>query len=75
MPSRKPHIQGFGCRLGVGGDTLSCEALFVGTEVPDQALDAQLHERHKHPKRVLLDWTSVTPGLYQNARIDIVREE
>ena len=73
MPSRKPLIQGYGCRLG--GDTLSCEALFVAKDVPAQSLVGELIVRHKPPARVLLAWSPVTAGvLHKDARIDVVRE-
>ena len=72
QPSRKPLVQGFGCRLG--GGHLSCEALFVAEDIPSQPLAAELHERHKPPARVMLDWSSTNAGLYQHASIDVTKE-
>jgi hypothetical protein len=71
--SRKPLIQGFGCRL-LGGDTLSCEALFAARPIPTQALRAQLHTRGRRPTTVTLDWSEVPAGLYRNAQIDLIKE-
>jgi hypothetical protein len=73
VESRKPLVQGFGCRL-LGGDTLSCEALFIAREIPDQTLRAELHVRHQPPRVVTLAWSDTPPGLYQNAQIDLVKE-
>lgn len=69
QPSTKPLVQGFGCRLGAG--TLSCEALFIGATIPTQTLPAELHQRHKPPVQVSLDWSDIPPGLYRNATIDL----
>ena len=71
QPSRKPLVQGFGCRLHLGSGTLSCEALFVAESVPTQLLAAELRERHKPPRGITLDWSETPPGLYQNATIDL----
>jgi hypothetical protein len=73
MPSRKPLIQGYGCRL-LGGDTLSCEALHIAKSIPTQPLAAELHSRGRAPQHLTLDWTSTPPGLYQHASIDVTRE-
>jgi hypothetical protein len=72
QPSRKPLVQGFGCRLG--GGHVSCEALFVATEIPTQTLAAELRERHKPPTRVSIAWSGTRAGLYQNASIDTLEE-
>lgn len=72
-PSRKPLVQGFGCRL-LGGDTLSCEALFVAAPIPAQALAAELHTRGREPRLVTLDWSEVPAGLYRHAQIDLTKE-
>ena len=69
QPSAKPLVQGFGCRLG--GDTLSCEVLYVGAPIPEQLLAAQLITRGRKPTLVSLDWSPLPPGLYRNARIDL----
>jgi len=71
--ARKPPILGFGCRLGSGA--LSCEALFVEKHIPTQVLVAQLHERHKPPITVRLDWSPLPPGLHGRVVIDIAKEE
>lgn len=73
QPSRKPLVQGFGCHLR--GDTLSCEALFVATVIPDQELVGELRQRHGPPRRVRLAWSSLEPALYKNASIDVTKEE
>ena len=73
LESRKPLIQGFGCRL-LGGDTLSCEALFAAQPIPTQAPRAELHVRGRKPATITLDWSEVPPGLYRNAQIDLVKE-
>lgn len=68
---RKPPILGFGCRLGNGA--LSCEALFVGREIPDGVLEARLYSSRDAPPRVVrLDWSMVAPALYKNAVIDVL---
>lgn len=72
QPSRKPLLQGYGCRLR--GDTLSCEALFVATNIPAQTLLAELHERGKAPVRVVLDWTPLEPALWRDAEIGVRRD-
>ena len=69
QPSRKPLVQGYGCALR--GDTLSCEALFVGREIPDQVLVGELRQRHGPPRRVALAWSTLEPALYKNASIDV----
>lgn len=74
MPSRKPLIQGYGCRR-VGNDAISCETVFVDRHVPTQTLVAQLHERHKPPITVRLDWSPLPPGLHGRVVIDITLEE
>ena len=70
QPSRKPLVQGFGCHLR--GDTLSCEALFVGREIPDQVLAGELRQRHGPAKAVRLAWSTLEPALYKNASIDVM---
>lgn len=70
QPSRKPLLQGYGCRLR--GDTLSCEVLFVAAHIPPQALTAELHERGKAPQLVTLLWESLDPALYGRATLNVV---
>ena len=72
QPSAKPLVQGFGCRLG--GDTLSCEVLYIGSSIPTQTLTAQLHTRGREPIRLALAWSDIPPGLYRNAAVDLVKE-
>lgn len=72
LPSRKPLVQGYGCRLR--GDTLSCEALFVAVDIPAQTLLGELHERGQHPRRVRLEWTPLAPALWRDATITLARE-
>lgn len=74
MPSRKPLIQGYGCRR-VGNDAIFCETVFVDRHIPTQVLVAQLHERHKPPITVRLDWSPLPPGLHGRVVIDITQEE
>ncbi len=73
VKAAKPLVQGYGVRLG--GDTLSCEALFAAVHVPEQVLHAELHERGKHPRRVRLAWTPVEAKvLHKGASIDLAKE-
>ena len=71
--SRKPLIQGFGCRR-LGGGALSCAALFVATPVPTQPLPAEIHVRGRKPVRVTLDWSEIPAGLHRDAQIDLIKE-
>jgi len=68
-PSKKPLIQGYGVR--VGGDDVSCAALFVQKHVPAQTLDALLISRGSRAVKVRLDWSPIEPGLHGNATIDV----
>ena len=72
QPSGKPLLQGFGCRLRDGA--LSCETLFVDQHIPAQVLMGELHERHKPPVNVRLDWTPLPPGLHGRVVIDLEEE-
>jgi hypothetical protein len=73
QPARKPLIQGFGCRLG--SDHVFCETLYCANDVPEQLLDAELHERHRAPVRVVLAWSPMPAGaLHGAARIDLAKE-
>lgn len=72
-PSRKPLLQGFGCRLRA--DTLSCEALYVDRHIPAQPLRGELHERGRPPVPVTIEWEPLDPALWGNARIPIAKEE
>lgn len=74
QPSKKPLVQGYGCRLHLGGGTVSCEALFTAATVPTQRLTAELHVRGRAPIVVTLDWSEIPPGLYRNASIDTIKE-
>lgn len=73
QPSRKPLLQGYGCRLR--GDTLSCETLYVDRHIPEQTLTGELHERGKPPVLVTLAWEPMEPALWGNARIPVAKEE
>lgn len=71
-PSRKPLVQGYGCRLVGGGKLVSCEALYVHAIIPDQTLDALLFsDAEQPPKRVVLDWSAVPPALHRDVIIDV----
>lgn len=72
--SRKPLLQGFGCRR-VGSGALSCETLYVDAHIPTQVLTAELHERHTPPITVRLDWTPLPPGLHGRVVIDLEEEQ
>jgi len=71
-PSRKPLVQGYGCRLVGGGKLVSCEALYVHAIIPDQTLKALLYSSAEEPPRsVALDWSAVTPALHRDVVIDV----
>lgn len=71
--SRKPPVLGFGCRLRNG--VLSCEALYVHKTLETGVLIGELHAVGAPVRRVHLAWSTVEPGLYKHAEIDLEPNE
>lgn len=70
LPSNKPLVQGYGCRLG--GGTLSCDTLYIQSAIPAQELPALFIVRGRHPKPITLAWGGSLPaGVHRNATIDL----
>ena len=70
MPSAKPLVQAYGCRLGRG--TLSCDTLYIQTAIPAQDLPALFIVRGRHPRAITLAWAGTLPvGVHKNATIDL----